>query len=449
MNRPSVRLFVRILPLFLALAGVGRIRAAEEDKDKTPPPPKFEFGFEERIRSENWDNLVDWNSESADTVRQVRFRSRLWAGVPLGRKVSFYVCLNNETRKISKPDTAFHFDEIIFEQCYVDVAFNRTVSLRAGRQNLTRGEGFILADGNPGDGSRSYYFNALDAALTLPGGKLELLAICDPYRDIYLPQFHDRNRTLVEWDEQALGAYWTGQPMGGTSLEGYYFYKIETRDRRQVTNPLYQPERRLSTLGARAVRPLGSGWSLTGELARQWGRQHPATDISAWGGYTYVRKKFDLPWKPTATAGFWGLSGDDPTTPANEAWDPLFSRWPKWSDGYIYSLTPETGVAYLTNLGMSQAELSVTPRPNLSLRGTYYYLWAWHPHPGNPLLFGDGTGRGHMLQARLDFSVGKTVKGHLEYETLLPGSFYRGNDPGWFLRFEVVATLRHAWPVPW
>ena len=332
------------------------VRADTGEKDQTPPPPQFELGFEERFRSENWDNLADWDSERSDTLRQVRFRTRLWASVPLGSQATFYVSLNNETRKISKPDTPFRFDEIIFESCYLDVKFNQVFSVRAGRQNLARGEGLILADGGPLDGSRSYYYNALDAAVALPAGKLEFLAISDPHKDIYLPTLNDRDRTLVEWDEQALGGYFTSRPLAGATVEAYYFYKIEVHDQRPPDNPQYQPERRLSTLGARVTKPLGRGWSFAGEYARQWGRQHPDTDIAAWGGYAYARKKFAAAWEPTATAGFWALSGDDPATPANENWDPLFSRWPKWSDLYIYSQVPENGAAYWTNLGMGQAE---------------------------------------------------------------------------------------------
>ncbi len=37
------------------------------------------------------------------------------------------------------------------------------------------------------------------------------------------------------------------------------------------------------------------------------------------------------------------MSGDDPSTDDNEGWDPLFSRWPKWSELYIYSLATEGG----------------------------------------------------------------------------------------------------------
>ena len=62
-------------------------------------------------------------------------------------------------------------------------------------------------------------------------------------------------------------------------------------------------------------------------------------------------------------------------------------------------------------------------------------------------MFGAGTGRGHLLQARLDYNFGKNVKGHLQYETLLPGSFYRGSDRGWFARFELTTTFQRAWPV--
>jgi hypothetical protein len=220
-------MFRRILLALAFAAMCPGVRADTGGKDQAPPPPQLELGFEERFRSENWDDLADWDAERNDTLRQVRFRTRLWASVPLGSQATFYVSLN------------------------------------------------------------------------------------------------------VEWDEQALGGYFTSRPLAGATVEAYYFYKIEGQDPRPPDNPQYQTERRLSTLGARVTKPLGRGWTLAGEYARQWGRQHPDTDIAAWGGYAYARKTFAAAWEPTATAGFWALSGDDPATPANENWDPLFSRWPK------------------------------------------------------------------------------------------------------------------------
>ena len=59
-------------------------------------------------------------------------------------------------------------DEVVFESLYLDFkrVFVKGLSLRVGRQNLMRGEGFLLFEGNSGDGSRTTYFNAIDLAYT-------------------------------------------------------------------------------------------------------------------------------------------------------------------------------------------------------------------------------------------------------------------------------------------
>ena len=136
------------------------------------------------------------------------------------------------------------------------------------------------------------------------------------------------------------------------------------------------------------------------------------------------------------------MSGDDPSTPGtNENWDPLFARWPKWSELYIYSQFRETGVAYWTNIGMWQAEAVYVPWKPLSLRGTYYHMNSFHPFPGNPAIFSNGTTRGDQYQARADLVVNKNWRGHVLYERMAPGSYYTGHAPGFFFRMEVTYSI--------
>lgn len=401
----------------------------------TPDTP-HEFGFEERVRSENWDDLGDFSNRAADTQRQWRFRTKLWCSLALTDTIDALILVNNETKKVTTPETDFLWDEVIFENLYLDFRFGGGWTLRAGRQNFSRGEGFVFMDGGPMDGSRTGYVNGLVLARAKGLSKLEFLALSDPHRDLYLPRFNDRVRPLIEWDEQGLGFYFTHQVPQKTAWETYYFFKTETRDSRPRSSPVYQSDRRFHTVGGRLVQPMTPGWSLTAEAALQWGKQEADRRINAYGGYAALLKTLDRPWKPTLALGYTELSGDDPSTRRNEGWDPLFSRWPKWSELYIYTLARELGVAYWTNLALWQAEIRVTPATWAEGRITWYDLKAQYPFPGKPALYSDGRHRGHLFQARLDLTFGKNWKGHAVYESFNPGDFYTGVDPAYFFRVE-------------
>jgi hypothetical protein len=406
---------------------------------QTPPEPSaFEFGFEQRVRNENWNNITDYSDRRDDERQQIRYRTRAWAKAPLGHDIDFFVGINQETCDRIGQDNSF--DEVIFDAAYLD--FKRILTdglaLRVGRQNLMRGEGFILLDGGPWDGSRAIYHNAVDLSYTRGKSKIELIGILNPKRDRMLPRFHDQSKNLVDWDESALGSYFTH----ASGVEAYYFYKRETNATRPALGGRFQPDRHIHTAGGRTVRKLRPGWTATAEFAYQWGFERPASNISAWGGYGYVRRTWSQrAWKPYVQAGYWAMSGDDPATGRYEGWDPLWSRWPKWSEGYIYSQMREVSASYWTNTAMWQAELGATPRKPLGLRLTYYRMKAFHPFPGDPGIFGEGRRRGDNLQGRLDFAMGQHWNGHALYETHIPGSFYRAQNSGYFLRFELAYSV--------
>lgn len=400
----------------------------------------FSYGFEQRVRNENWNNILDYKSAIDDERGQVRYRTRLWLDTSLTPKIDLRVGLAQETNQIFQPRTPTHFDEVIFENAYVDIRklFVRGLSLRFGRQNIARGEGFLLLEGDPWDGSRSVYNNAAVLAYERGKSKIELIGIYDPAVDHFLPRIHNLHRTLVEWNESALGAYFTSNRLKKTSVEAYYFYKREFGDQRAPTHPQFQPDRYVYTAGGRAVQRLPRRFSATGEWAWQWGHQRPDTEVRGWGGYGYLKRNFGPQSRHSASFGYWAMSGDNPATPGRvENWDPLFARWPKWSEGYIYSQFREVGVAYWTNMGMWQAEGVYVPWKPLSLRGTWYHMTSFHPSAGSPAMFSNGTHRGEQFQARADLAVGKNWRGHFLYEPHIPGSFYAGRSAGFFLRVEI------------
>lgn len=406
----------------------------------------FEFGFEERVRSEAWNQIADRDEAQPDQRIQYRFRTRAWMKLDAAGRFEFAAGLDNESRDTVRPEaTPFAWDEVVFETLYAGFRAGERFSARVGRQNLMRGEGFVLFDGSALDGSRTAYFNAVDLTWTWPRATLELIAISNPRRDQYLPRVNDNRRPLTEWDEAAVGVYATHSPSKETTLEGYWFHKTERDDVRGPTSAAFQPDRRLHTLGGRVAHRFAGNWSVAGELALQRGAQDPrpgegaGADIEGWGGYVHARRSFAGPGRPSLSFGYIGLSGDDPGTRDDEGWDPLFSRWPKWSELYIYSLAGERGAAYWTNFGAWQAEFTVTPWAPLALRGTWYRMDAYERVPG--ARFGRGTRRGDLYQVRADVRFGECLKGHVLWERLEPGGFYAVKDPGYFLRFEVVYHL--------
>jgi hypothetical protein len=398
-----------------------------------PSTARLETGFEERVRSENWDNSTDFDATVVDARHQWRFRTRLWAKLTLGGHTDLAVGLANESRTWTTPRLALTLDETVFETLYFEHRFADGASLRVGRQNLARGDGFILMDGGPLDGSRTAYFNALVASQVSGPSRLDFLVVSDPCRDRYLPPLHDRHRPLIEWDETALGLYWTGPtPCRAGTADLYGFVKTEG------------DERLVPTLGGRVVRGSSGRWTAKAELAAQAPRAPGADQALAWGGQASVRRTFACAMKPSLLLGWTGLSGDDPATEADEGWDPLFSRWPRWSDLYIYTLASERGAAYWTNLSMWQAEFRATPRERLDLRLGYQRLDAFHGFPGAPEIYGGGTRRGDLYAGRVDYRLNDAWRGHVVGEWFEPGDFYAHGDGGWFFRVELTCGFQRA-----
>ena len=173
--------------------------AQQPQPPATEAPPTFEFGFEQRVRNEDWNNILDFSDKANDEREQMRYRTRAWVSVPLSSNVSFFVGADQETnQKLGQPNN--HFDEVVFESAYIDIKklFVKGLSLRVGRQNLMRGEGFLLMDGTPGDGSRSLYDNAIDLAYSRKKSKVELIGIMNPKYDRMLPRINDQHKLLQE-----------------------------------------------------------------------------------------------------------------------------------------------------------------------------------------------------------------------------------------------------------
>lgn len=422
------------------------------------------YGWDQRWRNEEWNNIFDYNEGLDDERIQNSFRQRFWLNAPSSSdSFVLYVRVLNQFVKqekngsLSSVQRKINSDEWIFDNLYVD--FNRTfiknLKARIGRQDLSFGEGFLFMDGSAGDGPRTNYMNAFQLTYTKEKATFDLLGVLDPRQDRLLPKLHNQHKYLNEWDEQGLGLYYRDRKRKDIDWDVYYFLKKETRDYRAQTNAQFQPDRHISTLGTRIIKRFPDGLEATGELTYQWGFQRanlthsrPEEDIHAWGMNVYAKKIFELKFMPYLQGGYLGLSGDDgKTTRTNEGFDPLFSRWPKWSGGYVWSFHNEKGDAYWTNLNAPNVEAGFNPVRPVTLKVVSYFMWAFHPYTlaSNTAIFSTGTYRGTVPEILALYKFNDKLSGEFRYEVIEPGSFYISRAKGQYFRFEVNYCWKKVW----
>lgn len=427
----------------IPLAGVlcfflfGRFAAAQESTD----PLRFRLSLAERFRFTTWDNAVGFESDLKNGQSFTRQRTSLDARWMPSDRIEIRSKLTNEFRVYLRhpADPAFNLHEVFFDNLYFRWMrpAGLPVELILGRQNIMLGEGFVIMDAHPLDGSRSIYFNAARMDVLLgDASRLILFYAYQPCTDTVLPVINDRDQRLIEQPEEAIAAYFDGRT-GNVGLELYAVHKdIEATDDVPV-------ESRILTLGGRCVVPVGNRLSWTGEAAYQSGR-YGAYGRNAWGGYVHLDYALEgRGWKPGGiTLGGIALSGDDAATADNEGWDPLFSRWPKWSESFIYTQIVEHGgrVGYWSNVASVYGTVNFRIARILDLSLTYHRCFAFEAIPWMQTApFGLGTDRGGLFIARANVHVCKSLTGHLLYETMGPGDFYDdGADRYHWFRFELM-----------
>jgi len=399
--------------------------------------------FGERMRLETWDNTISLDDSTEDARSQMRFRTQLGAAWSPSSNTVFGLRLANEFRYYVAPGNRdFHLDEVFVDQLYVKAAlpWYQPLTFTVGRQDIMLGEGFIVMDGGPLDGSRSAYFNAVRLDWTIrPGQALTAFVCHQEETDHWLPIIHEQDQPMVEQAETGIGLYYNGK-WTDHDIEGYFVYK------RSDDNAAVPFSSTANTIGGRIKQPVLRDIDLTAvaEAAYQFGEREDA-DRRAFGGHGYLhyRPGWDTPhpYLPSLLgAGVIYLSGDDPDTEKWEGWDPVFARWPKWNESYIYTLSGENGVAWWTNLVSVNAEVRFLPTTNAELRLAFHHFTAPEKagassdFPG-----GTGTTRGNFYIGKLAYKFDQRWTGHLIWESLAPGDFYFGGADSYaWIRAELM-----------
>lgn len=417
---------------------------------------KSHWGAEFRLRQDYLENIMDLRTLGKPDWDFFRLRSSLWGKVDLDEDMDAYLKLTNEakyylgsykpfeTSDSTSDSNRFDVDELVIDNLYFDYRniAGLPIDIRIGRQNFlgAYGEGFLILDGTPGDGSRTAYFNAVKTTWRINNSNnVDLLYISDPKTDQYLPSLYtaqskslsayvDNKRLLNASNEQGVVVYGKSKINDNLLLEPYYVYKEEY--------PVgANPKLNLNTLGARAVVTVG-GWKMRGEFAHQFGEYENNRDRKGNGGYVFLGRKYEkVTWKPEWELGYVYLSGDDPNTPQHEGWDPLFSRAPMWNEVYAYLFLPETLKdsgpipGYWTNLHLYIAgvKLALASKTNLAI--SYQYLRSDQVTSGlNAAMFSNNCKeRGQLATLILNHSFTKQLDGLLQVEYFIPGKFYNDN----------------------
>ena len=397
--------------------------------------------FSERFRLLSWDNAVSLDEEAQAQTSFTRHRTSFLVKYTPCEHLEAVVKLTNEFRYYFVPTRRdFNLNEVFFDQLFVKLINPGALPLdiTIGRQNITLGEGFIMFDGNPLDGSRAMYFNAARVDWHLSSQRKLTAFYCFTHEtDDLLPRLNDQDVPLVEQPESGFGFYYSDETPH-LLLEIYLIRKIVD------SNQAVGIESAISTLGERLKFKANPHLDFQLELARQVGHRNDL-DRSAWGLHSYF--EFRPPWTSPrffmpskAVLGAIYLSGDNTRSDVWNDWDPMFARWPKWSESYIYTQIKEDQVAYWTNLGSVYTRVQWTLSPSVDLAIDYPHLMApegWNQ--GAEYLRGSGNNRGNLVIGKLTYRFDRFWSGHILWEHFAPGNYYSATcDEYNWLRTELM-----------
>jgi hypothetical protein len=343
------------------------------------------------------------------------------------------------------------------------------ISIRAGRQDLTYGRGFVILDGTPLDGSRSIYSDAIKLTLHADAIRtdLDLFAVDNKaYESRLQPIAIEAGQEVYtsDYDTKLLGAYLISKYFAPMEINAYYIYKDDTLPSKGLIHDIFNGSdsngRIVHTVGGLVQGTACKAWDYYGEAAFQWGNEGAVTGgvseeqrigygLNSDLGYTFQQ----CPVTPRLHAGYESLSGDDPHSKTFGGWDPVMSRWPQLSELYVYRWEAEgrqTGLGSpgaWTNLQAITAGASAKPMPKMTTTFDYSLMFANERNDKTKVIpgttpYGNGYIRGSLFVAKLLYDFNAHVSGHLWVEYFVPGDFYASSAANaYFLRWELTFKL--------
>ena len=423
-------------------------------------------GADLRVRQEVLGNMPEGNNKFFPNQNYIRYRPRVWGQVK-NEDFKLYMRVTDEMRSYSKPNVNSYRwpDEAFLDNLYLDLynLFDGHLDIRAGRQDFygangpTYGAGRVLLDGTPNDGSRTVFMDAIKATVKFDAkNSLDLLAIYNsPENQLNFghsaglaPGLDERQINCgVNETEWGGGLYFRSKEFAEVPFELYYLYKRETKSKTPRTNMVQSDGRDTHTWGARVMPKITDTVSAEFEGAVQAGQKDSGPSTSGYMGYAGLTYKpvVNSTAKPYLTGACYYLSGDKEQGAGKEdsAWDPLWARWPQFSELYVYNTI--YGIGYWSNLIYPHIDAGVDFSPGHKVSSS---LGPMYTAVEDGLGGGDGNLRGWLGMIRYDFPLVKNIFGkrgelfgHVTAEVLDPGDYYTSDQWAYFLRWEVNARF--------
>jgi len=398
-----------------------------------------------------------------------RYRFRAWTTVTPVKDLDINARLLWEPRHFCQPSRVaetrdaryideWTMNEAIFDNLNVkwSNALGLPLTLIVGRQDIILGNGWLVLDGTPLDGSRTIFFDAARATMKLEEAKTAIdLIYIDQHADSdrWIEPFCDKDFHNIEQDERGVIAYVTNKSLPDTQIDGYFIYKNDRQDLGSQPGDVGTGELApwqvgttgdIYALGARAAGNMGENWKYRAEFAQEFGHKN-GQSLCAFGFNSQLEYWLNDPWKNNFRVGYEYLSGDDPETEStNEQFDPLWGRWPQFSELLAYTVALENRPGETTNLHRLGVGWTTTPCKKLELCTDYHLLFADEKaaYGSRAYFTGESCFRGQLVTALLKYTFNKHVAGHLLGEFFFPGNFYSNanNEVAAFLRYELTLT---------
>lgn len=438
------------------------------------PVSWVKWGADQRSRWEYMNNAHTLNGDQPNHERDYfRFRTRLWStfslmdieqkqpadkfGIDINTRLAwewrtYLTPSDNINGSNNLPFNHQDMDEVIFDNLNVKLRnlFNQPMTVTVGRQDIRFGDGWLINEGTPQDGSRTVFFDAARVTYDFKSIKTvaDLIYLNDHAdSDWMIEPFNAREQPLNNQDEQGAIFYVSNSSVKNTTIDGYFLYKHdELASGTDSKNPVLKPLKKgdagdIYTFGSRVEHTFDQHWRARGELAGQFGEKDART-LSAFGFNSRLFYYFRDPQANQLRFTYEFLSGDDPSTRRNEGFDILWGRWTQWSDIMSKAIQLETGRGdQYTNMHRLGPGWTFKPTAKSEFSLDYYLLFAdENPLAGTTGFSRNGRFRGQLPVAIYRYIFNEHVSTHIAAELFAPGDYYSNfrNDVATYLRADVT-----------
>lgn len=392
---------------------------------------KFSWGGDVRLRSVYFDNIpysIGIDARGGDNSFQ-RYRTRLWGEYQATEDFKLRARIVNEFRTQQDGVNSYRsIDEVVIDNLYFDWKMFEDWSVRVGRQDLIYGTGKVILDGTPKDGSRTIYFDAVKATysgienttidfLGMYTRAKDPLAIFSERRDIV----GKRGGNAYSGAEAGGGFYIKNKSIERLPLEAYYLYKAKEQSWTSPATGITHDDQDRHTVGMRFMPKFSDALDGNLEIAYQFGDGISAYMVDALANWHIS----DSDMKPCLGLGWYHLSGDDLSSSTDEGWNPLWARWPQYSELYVYAFDTE-GAGRWSNVSMPHVDFTILPHEKLKTSLLLGYMFAPEADA-----IGGGHNRGFLATLWNRFTIkenmwadGDKLSGHVLLEVMDPGNYY-------------------------